>query len=409
MKVTLYNIPFILHSFPAGGHTYKMVTTNLKAWRGRRAQLLAALFAAAALLLFPAPSRAQAKKPITREGLVRAVRINGLSTAELVQQVQSRGVSFEMTADAEAELRAAGARPEVIDAARSNYRPASAAPVANTSARGKSGVPQGPPLSKNEVVTMLQAGTPSARVEQFVEARGVSFQSNAQTAREIKAAGGTNSLVGAVAAGYAAPGKTRNAPGPARPAAVAKGPDYDDLTDQATAAYDARNAALATQLLTRAIQLDASQPRAYQLLGFTQLYLQQNITEAERNMRKAIELGGSASFRVFHDHANGLFNSTCSGTLFITKTNITFKADDGRDTFEAEDASVKEIKVNNLAGGKLGVLSTVVGGKGDLGAFHIKVRRDKDSRNYNFAPLTKKKNESELIITLVKAYGGVQG
>src|SRR5919199_641254 len=114
---------------------------NLAAGYQRRARLFAlALGAAAVLLLSPAAARAQAKRPITREGLVKAVRINGLSTAELVQQVQLRGVSFEMTADAEAELRAAGARPEVIEAARSNYRPA-AAPVADTSARGKSGVP----------------------------------------------------------------------------------------------------------------------------------------------------------------------------------------------------------------------------------------------------------------------------
>jgi hypothetical protein len=383
-----------------------IVAMNFRPEQKKRARLLPALLAAAAaLILFPAAAPAQAKKPITRDGLVRAVRINGLSTAELIQQVQSRGVSFEMTPDAEAELRAAGARPEVIEAARSNYR--AAAPVREASARGRSNVPPGPPLSKNEVVTMLQAGTPAARVEQFVEARGVSFQSNAQTAREIKAAGGTNSLVGAVAAGYTAPGRVRTpAPGRARPApAVARGPDYDDLTDQATAAYDARDASRATQLLTQAIRMDASQPRAYQLLGFTQLYLQNNIAEAERNMRKAIELGGSASFRVFHDHANGTFNSTCSGTLFVTRNNITYKADDGRDTFEAEDASVKEIKVNNLAGGTFGVL---LGGR-DLGAFHIKVRRDKDSKNYNFAPLTKKKNESELIITLVKSYGGVQG
>ncbi|HEX8338131.1 MAG TPA: hypothetical protein VF621_15545, partial [Pyrinomonadaceae bacterium] len=268
-------------------------------------------------------------------------------------------------------------------------------------------VPAGPPLSKSEIVTMLQAGTPPARVEQFVERRGVSFQSNAQAAREIKAAGGTNSLVGAVASAYVAPGRTRPAgPGPARPApVVAKGPDYDDLTDQATAAYDARNAGLATELLTRAIAMDAAQPRAYQLLGFTQLYLQDNIGEAERNMRKAIELGGSASFRVFHDHANGSFKETCAGTLFVTKTNVTFKADDGRDTFEAEDANVREIKTNNLAGGAFGAL---LGGK-DLGAFHIKVKRDRDTKNYNFAPLTKKRNESELIISLVKAYGGVQG
>src|SRR5438105_1872007 len=141
---------------------------------------LAALLAAAALLLFPAAAWAQASKPISREGLVKAVRINGLSTAELIQQIQTRGVSFQMTPDAEAELRNAGARPEVIEAARSNYRPGTS-PVVNTGARGnKPNVPAGPPLSKNEVVTMLQAGTPSARVEQFVDARGVNFQSNAQ-------------------------------------------------------------------------------------------------------------------------------------------------------------------------------------------------------------------------------------
>jgi hypothetical protein len=383
-----------------------MAVMNFRVEQKKRARLLAAFFAVAALLLFPARTPAQAKKPITREGLVKAVRINGLSTVELIQLVQSRGVSFQMTPDAEAELRAAGARPEVIEAARSNYRPG-AAPVTNASTRGRSNVPPGPPLSKNEIVTMLQAGTPSARVEQFVDARGVSFQSNAQAAREIKAAGGTNSLVGAIAAGYAAPGRTRTpVAGTARTApASARGLDYDDLTDQATAAYDARDAARATQLLTRAIQLDAGQPRAYQLLGFTQLYLQNNIAEAEKNMRRAIELGGSASFRVFHDHANGSFKETCSGTLFVTKRNVTFKADDGRDTFEAEDSAVKEIKVNNLAGGAFGVL---LGGR-DLGAFHIKVKRDRDSKNYNFAPLTKKKNESELIITLVKSYGGVQG
>jgi len=385
-----------------------MLTTNLKAERKARARVAAALLAAAALLtLAPAASRAQAKKPITREGLVRAVRINGLSTAELVQQVQSRGVSFEMSADAEAELRAAGARPEVVEAARANYRPAAATPVTNAPGRGRPNVPPGPPLSKNEIVTMLQAGTPPARVEQFVEARGVSFQSNAQAAREIKAAGGTNSLVGAVAAGYAAPGRVRApAAQPSRPApAAARGPDYDDLTDQATAAYDARNAARATQLLTQAIRLDSAQPRAYQLLGFTQLYLQNDIAGAEVNMRRAVELGGSASFRVFHDHANGSFKETCAGTLFVTKTGVTFKADDGRDTFEAEDADVREIKTNSLAGGAFGAL---LGGK-DLGAFHIKVRRGKETKNYNFAPLTKKKNESELIITLVKSYGGVQG
>src|SRR5215213_7493901 len=82
------------------------------------ATALAAL-AAVALL---ASASAQTKKPISRQGLVNAVKINGLSTTELVGEIQTRGVAFEMTADAEQELRSVGARPEVIETARTNYR-----------------------------------------------------------------------------------------------------------------------------------------------------------------------------------------------------------------------------------------------------------------------------------------------
>jgi tetratricopeptide (TPR) repeat protein len=298
-----------------------MATVKLKA-----EQFIIFTLLSAALLLFPTGAAGQAKKPISREGLVKAVRINGLSTAELIQQIQSRGVAFRMTPDAEAELRAAGARPEIIAAARNNYRPGATV-----------------------------------------------------------ASGGRR-------------------PGTSRPSGRG-GADYDDLTDQATYAFDARDASRATQLLRQAIQLNPQQPRAYQLLGFTQLYLQSNLSEAEKNMRRAIELGGSAAFRVFHDHLNGTFNQTCAGTLFITKTNVTFRADDGRDTFEAADSLIKEIKTNKVSGGAFGVLL----GNKNLGAFHIKVKFGNDSRNYNFAPLTSKKAESELIISLVKAYGGVQG
>src|ERR1051325_7496325 len=240
-----------------------------------------ALVACAALIALAcaAPALAQARKPISREGLVKAIRINGLSTTELVSEIQTRGVAFEMTADAEAEMRQAGARPEVIEAARQNYRPASGGVVVNAGARGNSSVPKGAPLSKAEIVTMLQAGSPSAKVEQFVDARGVNFQSNAQVAREIKAAGGTNSLVGAIASSYVAPGNKRGAVATTTRATppAPKAPDYDELTDQATAAYYAKDAARASQLLQQAVALDPNQPRAYQLLGFTQLYLQNNI------------------------------------------------------------------------------------------------------------------------------------
>ncbi|PYT03640.1 MAG: hypothetical protein DMF65_03800, partial [Acidobacteria bacterium] len=90
---------------------------------------------------------------------------------------------------------------------------------------------------------------------------------------------------------------------------------------------------------------------------------------------------------------------------FITRTNVTFKADNGQHTFEANDPEIHEIKVNKLVGSSLGVL---IGGAGDIGAFHIKVKRGSDNKNYNFAPLTKKTEESKLIVNLVQSYGGVK-
>src|SRR5215212_9470889 len=76
------------------------------------------------LLVAPPRSDAQVKKPISKDGLVKAIQLNGLSTRELVQQIQSRGVEFQMTPQIETELRGIGARPEVVDAARASYRPA---------------------------------------------------------------------------------------------------------------------------------------------------------------------------------------------------------------------------------------------------------------------------------------------
>ncbi|MFL6207900.1 MAG: caspase domain-containing protein [Pyrinomonadaceae bacterium] len=74
----------------------------------------------------PAPTPANAtstlKPPIAKTGLVKALEINGLSTAELVEQIELRGVNFELTPDIEQELRRAGAQDAVIAAVRRSYR-----------------------------------------------------------------------------------------------------------------------------------------------------------------------------------------------------------------------------------------------------------------------------------------------
>jgi hypothetical protein len=357
----------------------------------------AIIFVASALLLFTMSAgvaRTQAKKPYDKSTLVKVVQLNALPTSEVVEHIEQRGVDFQMTSDIESEFRAAGARPEVIDAIRKNYRSATSSSTGGstgtttttTPSRPAPGVPGGPPLSKPEIITLLQSGVPTARVEQFVEVRGVSFAITPQIAREIKEAGGSNSLIGAITA-RAAETPIGSTSTPSRKP-VPAGPDYDELTDKAVAAMQANNSYGAINYLQQAIGIDSSKPQAYGLLGFAQLYGNRDIMSAERSMRGAIERGGGAPFRVYHDH-DGFFNSWCQGSLFVTKTNVTYKADDGNHTFEANRGDIKEAKINGFVGSQ-------------FGAFHLKVGAGKGS-NYNFAPATRQKNESNLILSLISS------
>ena len=362
----------------------------------------ALMLASATVVLLAAAPHAQTKKPISRQGLVNAVKINGLSTTELVGEIQTRGVAFEMTADAEQELRSVGARPEVIEAARSNYRAASVVSTSShttttTTPRVNTGapVPAGPPLSKSEIVTMLQGGIPSSRVEQFVEVRGVNFSVSPQITAEIKSAGGDRSLIGAItekSTDQPDTGSNSDSPFGNGKGTTAPGThDYDDYIDHVSASISSQDWNSAMTYAQQAVQLDPSKPQAYQLLGTMLLYVRQDYAGAEQAMRASIERGGSAAFHVYHDHT-GNFQQYCEGTLFVTKSGVTFKANDGADTFETEDSNIKEAKTNGFVGS-------------ELGAFHIKPVQQINGRgNFNFAPSTRNKAEAQMIIRLISAY-----
>jgi hypothetical protein len=362
-----------------------------------------------ALLLTGAAHMQSAKNPYDKERLLKVVSLNALSTQEIVQAIDQRGVDFQMNASIEAEFRQAGARPELIDAMRRNYRTKTPPPSNNANntannannpaknnlntANPSAKVPPGPPLSKNEIVTLLQSGLPVARVEQFVEVRGVNFALNAQISKEITAAGGNRSLLGAI--GEKAPVASNNSSAPVKNVTTPAntGPDYDDLTDQAISAMQSNNASGAIRLLQKALTMDTARPTAYQLLGFAYLYGNKDIGSAETNMRAALDRNGVATFRVYHDH-DGFFKTYCLGTFFVGRTGLTFKADDGNHTFEAQKAKVKEVEVNDFVGS-------------EYGAFHVKVFQDdkkKSSKNFNFAPATTRKDESKLVVSLVKSY-----
>lgn len=356
--------------------------------------------AAAAAIMFAvlttSVAEMQAKQPYDKDKLLRVVQLNALPTSEVVQAIQQRGVDFRMTSDVESQFRVAGARPEVIDAIRGNYRGGAGSPPPSnqpsnppSNPRPTSNVPPGPPLARNEIITLLQSGVPPAKVEQFVEVRGVNFSITPQIAREIKDAGGNNALIGAITAKASEP-----PPNSARPSAPTSrpapaGPDYDDLTDRALAAMQANNTYGAIRLLEQAVSLDSSKPQAYGLLGFAQLYGSKDILAAERSMRAAIERGGGAPFRVYHDH-DKFFNTFCQGSLFVSRTNVTFRADDGNHTFEARRPDIKEAKVNGFVGAQ-------------YGAYHLKVGPGK-GETYNFAPFNRQKSEANLVLSLINSY-----
>lgn len=375
--------------------------SNNRTPRTRRTLALSLVVAAlSALFLASAAQTQTVKKPINKDGLVKAVKINGLPTAELVQQIQVRGVSFQMTPEIEQELKSVGGQPEIIEAARANYRspvveiasPSTRPNNQPTGPRPGTGapVPPGPALSKNEIIMMLQGGSSSARVEQFVEARGVTFALDAGTTSEIKAAGGDRSLIGAITE-KSTTETTYNSGGGGSTGPVNRGPDYDDYIDRVQSSMSASDWNSAINYARQAIQLDPSQPAAYSYLGQGMLYGRNNFQEAEQAMRAALERGGSAAFRIYHDH-DGNFGQYCIGSFFATKNGVSFRADDGAHTFEAEDSNIKEAKINGWVGVK-------------FGAFHIKpIQKIIGRDNFNFAPGSQNKAESQLIINLIQGY-----
>ncbi|GAC1446219.1 MAG: hypothetical protein NVSMB56_02860 [Pyrinomonadaceae bacterium] len=339
-----------------------------------------------------APTRATAQDatvlPFRKDTLLKLVQSKQYKTDNIIKAVETKGVDFNLTDSVAAEFRAAGAFPELLEAIRSNYRPAT---VANNNGRnnGRNNNPtitssNDPPLSEREIVTLLQNGVPSTRVQQVVSQRGVDFSMTPQIARSVTQAGGSNTLIATIRSSRRTANNT-NSPVVRRNNA----PNYDDLIERAR--DNNANVTQKAQFLQAAINLNAVRPEAYQLMGILELYGNKNFAEAERYMRAAVERGGDAVFKVYHDH-DGFFNSYCQGSLYVSKSNLKYEADnynsDGSiDSYAATFSDIKEAQINRTVGRP-------------YGAFHIKVPGSKRG-NYNFAPATKNSAESRLIISLL--------
>ncbi len=330
---------------------------------------------------------------VKKEKLISVLRSKQLQTREIVAIVKSNGVDFLLSAPVQTELVAAGARPEVIEAVRTSYRAADVAvtkpPVNTTVSKTKF---SGTPLTKDAVVALLENGVADVQVRKNVEARGVSFQTNSQVLAELKKAGGSVALLNLVASSFVKPIAVTPTT-PPKPPAPTTAEIYDGLIDKAVDQYDNKQdkqGALAT--LQEAVKLDANNARAYQILGYMNLYGFNNYVEAERNMKESLARGGSAVFRVFHDH-NGSFSVFCKGSLYVAKDTVRFESDDNVHTFQTADADIQKIKTNSAFARAFQTKN---------GSFQIVLKSgDKDGIKYNFAPLTDNIAESKLIIRLI--------
>ena len=333
--------------------------------------------------------------PATKDGLIKALRSHQFQTRDFVNLIQSNGVDFVMTPAIEQELVAAGARPQMIAAAKSNYRASSVEKPAGTSNTGNNRKPSktGTPLSKDAIVALLENGVADTKVRSDVEARGVNFKATAKDKTDIRGAGGSVALANLVERSYLNPNE--NAAG-ANDIASGGSNKYNNLIDLAIQQYDVqKNSAAAIETLKQAIALDPAQPRAYQQAGFAYLYGQKNFKDAENYMQQAIDHGGSAVFRVTHDH--GMVGSSCEGSLFIARDTVRYESDDNKHTFETADANINKVKMDK---GLFSTFSTALKNKGGAFRFELKTG-DNDSKNYVFTPKTNESEESKMIIRLI--------
>lgn len=251
--------------------------------------------------------------PVTKSGLLKTIKMRQFKTSDMVEIINEQGCEFRLTSDIQSELVKAGARPEVIEAVRRNYR----------------------------------------------------------GALKIKA-DNSNS--------------------------------YQGLISRAISIYESeRNAKEAIAILNQAINLRPNEARAYQMMGYVSLYGLRNFKQAEQYMRKAIDLGGSAVYRVYHAHDH-TFSYSCTGSFYVSKNNIRYEDDENVHTFQVKDSDIDKIETVGAWGS---ILKPKTWGdfiKFKKGLFKVKIRdkadiRDKD--NYMFSVNTGKDDEAKMIVRLI--------
>lgn len=254
---------------------------------------------------------------------------------------------------------------------------------------------KGAPVKKDRLVKALRSKQLQTRdIVTVINSNGVDFALTAETKKMLIAAGARPEVIKAVAdnprfSSKNATGtiaKTRKSKRPDKPPA----PDYDDLLEQAMIFYkDRKNPKGAVGFLEAALKSNPKNPAAYQMLGFINLYGLGNLPAAEKLMRRSMENGGSAVFRVYHDD-KGSFTERCTGSLYISPESVRFESDDNVHTFETSTVNIEKIKLDRESS-KVWKNHTI---------FKVYLQIGKTDAKFRFAPMTDNEEESKMVVRM---------
>lgn len=262
---------------------------------------------------------------------------------------------------------------------------------------------KGAPVQKSKLLSVLRSKQlPTGDIVKIINSNGVNFELTPAVRDELINAGASADIIDAVLNNFRTNSKnldpetkSDNKSGK-RKASSTNTPSssYNGLVEQAMASYKkAGNVQNSVRLLGEATRLEPKNPAAYQSLAYVFLYGLGDYAQSEKYSREAINLGGAAQFRVFHDD-NGSFTKMCEGTLYVYKDKVRFVSDSNAHVFESAEVNIEDINLDDITTSlwkKRSVFKIVLRGGGG-----------KDDSSFRFAPSSEKSQESQLIRKMIR-------
>lgn len=257
---------------------------------------------------------------------------------------------------------------------------------------------KGAPVKKDRLLKALKSRQlQTGDIVTIINRNGVDFRLTEEIKKALIAAGARPEVINAVAENQRssndnfANSKRRN---------KSSSKNYDELLDQAIYSYrDQKNPQSAIRILEAAVKMNPQDPKAYQMLGYINLYGLNDPAQAEKFMLASIENGGSAVFRVYHDD-KGSFTERCTGSLYISPESMRFESDDNIHTFETSTVNIEKIKLDRESS-KTWKNHTI---------FKVYLQIGKTDAKFRFAPITASEEESKMVARFVEiSKGNIKG